>query len=77
VTLHLYCKTVQVGQKILLGAAWHREDERTLFEKHPEVLMFDVTHQTNDEKRPLGIAAVVDQNMEIVTPFCVCLLNSI
>ena len=31
--------------------------------------MFDVTHQTNEEKRPLGIAAAVDQNMEIFTPF--------
>jgi len=60
---------VQVGNKILLGVAWCREDERILFEKHPELLMFDVTHQTNEEKRPLGIAAAVDQNMEIFTPF--------
>ena len=60
---------MQVGNKILLGVAWCREDERILFEKHPELLMFDVTHQTNEEKRPLGIAAAVDQNMEIFTPF--------
>ena len=60
---------MQVGQSILLGVAWCREDERVLFEKHPEVFMFDVTHQTNNEKRPLGIAAAVDQNMEIFTPF--------
>jgi MULE transposase domain len=61
----------QVGQKILLGVAWCREDERILFEKHPEVFMFDCTHQTNSERRPLGIGAGVDQNMEIFTPFCV------
>lgn len=58
-----------MGQKILLGVAWCREDERILFEKHPHVLMFDCTHQTNSERRPLGIAAGVDQNMEVFTPF--------
>ena len=60
---------MQVDQKILLGVAWCREDERMMFEKHPEVLMFDCTHQTNSERRPLGIAASVDQNMEVFTPF--------
>jgi MULE transposase domain len=59
---------VQVGEQILLGVAWCREDEVALFEKHPEVFMFDVTMQTNNERRPLGIAAGVDQNMNVFTP---------
>jgi MULE transposase domain len=62
------CLSVQIGEQILLGVAWCREDEVRLFEKHPEVFMFDVTMQTNNEKRPLGIAASVDQNMNVFTP---------
>ena len=30
--------------------------------------MFDVTHKTNNEKRPLGVFASIDQNMEVFTP---------
>jgi len=54
---------------MLLGVAWCHEDERILFEKHSQVLMFDCTHQTNIERRPLGIATGGDQNMEVFTPF--------
>ena len=39
-----------------------------MFEKFPSVLMFDVTFKTNNEKRPLGIFAGIDQNMDVFTP---------
>jgi hypothetical protein len=39
-----------------------------MFELFPEVIMFDVTHKTNNEKRPLGVCAAIDQNMEVFTP---------
>ena len=58
-----------MDDQILLGVAWAREDEVRLFEMHPEVFMFDVTMQTNCERRPLGIGASVDQNMNVFTPF--------
>jgi len=57
-----------VGKRVLLAAAWAREDERRLFEMFPEVLMFDVTFGTNNEGRPLGVAASPDANMNVFTP---------
>ena len=57
-----------VGDKVLLGVAWCREDERTLFEKYPSVIMFDVTCETNREGRALGVMGSVDCNMEVFTP---------
>jgi len=57
-----------VGDKVLLGVAWCREDERTLFEKYPQVMMFDVTCETNREGRALGVMGSVDCNMEVFTP---------
>jgi hypothetical protein len=56
-TLASLLDTLRVGQKILLGVAWCREDERQLFELFPEVLMFDVTFGTNTESQPLGVSA--------------------
>jgi len=64
---------LKVGQKILLAVAWAREDEIQMFEQYPEVLMFDVTMSTNNEARPEGIAASVDGNMQVFTPFRVFL----
>jgi hypothetical protein len=56
---------LMVGQKILLAAAWVREDERRLFEMFPEV---DVTHGTNSEGRPLGVSASIDVYVKTFTP---------
>ena len=58
-----------VGQKILVAAAWAREDEVQLFEKYPHVFMFDVTFNTNSEKRPLGVSLGIDGNMNSFSPF--------
>jgi len=57
-----------VGDNIMIVSAWCREDERLLFEKYPEVFMFDVTFGTNNEKRPLGIGAAFDGDMNTFTP---------
>ena len=56
---------------MLLAAAWTSTNERLLFEMYPEVLMFgDVTFQTNNEGRPLGVTCSPDgKNMNIFTPF--------
>lgn len=35
---------LQVGQEIMLGVAWCRDEERRLFELYPEVLLFGVTY---------------------------------
>lgn len=67
-TLDTVHEELTVGTKVLLGVAWSREDERQLFEKYPTLLLFDVTYQTNREKRPLGIVAGVDGNMKVFTP---------
>jgi len=56
------------GDKVLLGVAWCREDERTLFEKHPQVVMFDVIMDANREGRALGVMGSMDCNMEVFTP---------
>jgi hypothetical protein len=61
-------KQLTVGKKILLAVAWVREDEKRLFELFPEVLMIDVTFQTNNEGRPLGITAAFDSDMKSFTP---------
>jgi len=58
-----------VGQKILVAAAWAREDEVELFQKFPHVFMFDVTFNTNSEKRPLGVSLGIDGNMNSFSPF--------
>lgn len=57
-----------IGDKVLLGVAWCREDERELFEKFPTLFMFDVTADTNREGRPLGVVGAVDGNMDVFTP---------
>jgi MULE transposase domain len=57
-----------VGQRILLAVAWSREDEVRLFEMFPEVLLLDVTFQTNNEGRPLAVTACPDSNMESFVP---------
>ena len=56
---------------MLIAVVWCREDERELFELFPEVLMFDVTFDTNTESRPIGVSASIDSNMNVFTPFCV------
>jgi len=63
-----------VGEQILLGVAWCREDDVCLFELDPAVFMFDVTMQTNCQQRPLGIGAKVDQNMNVFAPIRVFML---
>ena len=67
-TLDKVEQQLTVGQQVLLGVAWCREDERTLFEKYPQVMMFDVTMESNRERRPLGVMGAVDCNMEVFTP---------
>ena len=57
-----------VGDEIMIGSAWAREDECLIFEKFPEVFMFDVTFGTNNEKRPLGIGGAFDGDMNTFTP---------
>jgi hypothetical protein len=57
-----------VGQKILLGVVWVREDERRLFELFPEVLMLDITFGTNSEGRPLAVTASFDSFLKSFTP---------
>lgn len=67
-TLDAIEQQLKVGDKVLLGVAWCREDERRLFEMFPSVMLFDVTFQTNREGRPLGVVAAIDSNMEVFTP---------
>ena len=62
-------KNLIVGNKVLLAVAWCRNDERRLFQMFPEVFMFDITHGTNKEGRPLGISSSCDSNMNVFTPF--------
>lgn len=62
-------KELSEGQKILLAVAWCTEDEWRLFEMFLEVLMFDVTYQTNAEAQPLGLATGINQSMNVFTPF--------
>jgi hypothetical protein len=59
---------LSIGQRILLAVAWSREDEVRLFEMFPEVLLLDVTFQTNNEGRPLAVTACPDSNMESFVP---------
>ena len=61
-------KKLKVGQKILVCVGWCRKGEKRMFEMFPSVLMFDVTFKTNNEKRPLGVFAGIDQNMDVFTP---------
>ena len=62
-------KNLIVGNKVLLAVAWCRNDERRLFQMFPEVFMFDITHGTNKEARPLGKSSSCNSNMNMFTPF--------
>ena len=57
-----------VGDEIMIGSAWAREDECLMFEQFPEVFMFDVTFGTNDEQRPFGVGVAMDGDMKSFTP---------
>jgi hypothetical protein len=59
---------LRVGQKILLGCAWCREDERRLFQMFPEVLMVDVTMATNNQRLPLFVSSSPGPSMKVFTP---------
>jgi len=59
---------LKFGQKIMLACAWCREDEVRLFELFPEILMLDITWQTNCEGRPLGVSLGQDSFLESFTP---------
>ena len=61
-------EVLRVDDEIMIGSAWAREDECLIFEKFPEVFMFDVTFGTNAEKRPLGIGGAFDGDMNTFTP---------
>ena len=62
------CEELKVGQNILLACAWCRTDEARMFDAWPEVLMLDVTFQTNSEGRPLGLSVGQDGNVDSFTP---------
>ena len=48
-------KEFKKGINILVAVAWCREDDLHFFGMFPKVLVFDVTHSTNTEARPLGL----------------------
>ncbi len=57
-----------VGKKVLLAAAWSREDERLFFHRFPEVLMIDVTMGTNNQGRPLAVTCSPGPDMKTFVP---------
>jgi hypothetical protein len=57
-----------VGDQVLLGLCWAREDERELFQKFPEVFMVDDTMSTNRQGRPLFVSASPGPHMKVFTP---------
>ncbi|CAB9510893.1 unknown protein [Seminavis robusta] len=59
---------MQVGKKVFLACAWCTEEERKLFQKYPEVLMVDVTFQTNNQGRPLFTSCSPGRDMFFFTP---------
>lgn len=59
---------LKVGDKVFIAGAWSRQDERLLFEQYPEILMVDVTFDTNNEHRPLAVTSGTDGNMNIFIP---------
>ena len=56
-----------VGKKVLLGAAWCREDEKKPFQMFPEVLMVDVTMGTNNQGGPLAVTAAPGPDLKVFT----------
>ena len=54
--------SVGKGQSVLLAFAWITGEERKMLEKFPELITFDVTENTNKEKRGLFVGTGQDGN---------------
>ena len=46
-------RNIEPSSKIMVALAWVMDTDRKFFELYPEILMIDVTENTNNEKRPM------------------------
>lgn len=53
------------GQKLLLMFAWVTNEELRLIFMHPECIAFDVTHQTNNQKKNLLVGCFKDGDNKV------------
>ena len=60
---------ISKSQKMLLAFAWSTIEEQRMANMFPEFIAFDVTSQTNKEKRDLFLAAGLDGNNKTFVPF--------
>ena len=60
---------ISESQKMLLAFAWSTVEEQRMANMFPEFIAFDVTSQTNKEKRDLFLAAGLDGNNKTFVPF--------
>ena len=63
------------GQKLLLAVGWVQQKAILEFQKYPDVIGFDVTYGTNQEKRPLAKATLINSSKKNV-PFFNAILPS-
>ena len=73
----LVCRALKLEneQKLLLAVAWVQKKAITEFLKYPEVIGFNVTNGTNQEKRPLAKGTLINSNQKNV-PFFNAILPS-
>jgi len=63
-------------QDVLLAVAWTTEYERNMFKKFPELVTFDVTEKTNNQKRGLFMGTGLDGNGQLFPCIHVFMPNS-
>ena len=63
------------GQQLLLAVAWVQKKAIIEFQKYPEVVGFDVTYGTNQEKRPLAKGTLINSKKKNI-PFFNAILPS-
>jgi hypothetical protein len=64
------------NQDVLLAVAWCSEYERQMVKKFPELITFDVTEKTNNQKRGLFVGTGLDGNGQIFPCLHVFMPNS-
>ena len=76
-TISKVCSALKLnnGQQLLLAVAWVHKKAITEFKKYPEVVGFDVTYGTNQEKRPLAKGTLINSSSKNI-PFFNAILPS-
>lgn len=64
------------SQEVLLAIAWCTEYEISMIQKFPELITFDVTEKTNNQKRGLFVGTGLDGNGQIFPCIHVFMPNS-